>query len=201
LGKGPAYFLALLVAEGVFVAEDSCAMSARAVDVARTLLWLATQENQKVSNLRLQKLLYYVQCESLTRRGEPAFSEPIRAFDHGPVVKEVWDTFRCGDKSAINADEITPGVSGEDFLLVSTVWSDYRRYTDGQLYDMTHNERVYKDHYRPYPGFGISPEMPVDEIARCASSRQRPPISNEHARAVTRDFSPPESWFKEPAPF
>jgi Uncharacterized phage-associated protein len=39
-----------------------------------------------VSNLKLQKLLYFVQAEFLVATGHPCFSEVIEAWDFGPVV-------------------------------------------------------------------------------------------------------------------
>ena len=64
-----------------------------AVDVARYLVLLAStesdgpaQEADCLTNLRLQKLLYYVQGWSLGERGRPMFREEIQAWRYGPVV-------------------------------------------------------------------------------------------------------------------
>ena len=43
-----------------------------------------------VSNLVLQKLLYFIQACSLVETGEPAFSEKIEAWMYGPVVPEAY---------------------------------------------------------------------------------------------------------------
>jgi uncharacterized phage-associated protein len=40
--------------------------------------------------LKLHKLLYYCQGHHLASFGEPLFGESISAWDHGPVVGEVW---------------------------------------------------------------------------------------------------------------
>ena len=42
-----------------------------------------------VSNLKLQKLLYYVQGFHLAVFGEPLFEEEIEAWMYGPVVPSV----------------------------------------------------------------------------------------------------------------
>lgn len=43
-----------------------------------------------VSNLVLQKLLYFIQAYSLVETGRPAFSEKIEAWMYGPVVPEAY---------------------------------------------------------------------------------------------------------------
>jgi uncharacterized phage-associated protein len=43
-----------------------------------------------VSNLKMQKLLYYIQGEFLVIKNRQAFFESIYAWKHGPVVPEVY---------------------------------------------------------------------------------------------------------------
>ncbi len=44
-----------------------------------------TEEDTDVSNLRVQKLLYYAQGHYLAAKGIPLFDEAIQAWSHGPV--------------------------------------------------------------------------------------------------------------------
>ena len=48
-----------------------------------------------ISNLQLQKILYYVQKFSLQNYKKALFSDEIEAWAFGPVVREVYDYF-CG---------------------------------------------------------------------------------------------------------
>lgn len=67
----------------------------RAIDVARYFLALADEEaGDLVSNLKLQKLLYYAQGFHLAMTGRPLFDEPIQAWMHGPVVPAVYHAFK-----------------------------------------------------------------------------------------------------------
>lgn len=50
--------------------------------------------NPKISNLALQKLLYYIQAYSLITTGVPAFKNKIEAWTYGPVVPEVYYNFK-----------------------------------------------------------------------------------------------------------
>ena len=46
-----------------------------------------------MSNLRLQKILYFIQCESYRKYKKPAFNEKITSLKHGPVVPIVYYEF------------------------------------------------------------------------------------------------------------
>ena len=65
-----------------------------AVDVARYIIWYCKRQGYSISNLKLQKILYFVQAEFLVNTGKPCFSEEIEAWDFGPVVPEVYHEFK-----------------------------------------------------------------------------------------------------------
>ena len=66
-----------------------------ALNVAKYIIDKCTRENYPISNLQLQKILYYIQREFL-QRGPKAFPEEIEAWQFGPVVPEVYmDLVRC----------------------------------------------------------------------------------------------------------
>ncbi|MDB6118895.1 MAG: putative prophage protein, partial [Verrucomicrobiaceae bacterium] len=66
-----------------------------ALDVAKYFLSKADADEagDVISNLKLQKLLYYAQGFHLALTGAPLFEEDIQAWVHGPVVREVWQAF------------------------------------------------------------------------------------------------------------
>lgn len=71
----------------------------KAVDVAKYFITINGQKNSddegnNLSKLKLQKLLYYAQGYYLALYNEALFDEEIRAWEHGPVVKEVYDHFK-----------------------------------------------------------------------------------------------------------
>ncbi|MBC7625187.1 MAG: SocA family protein [Aeromicrobium sp.] len=67
---------------------------ATAIDVARYIVAFFQEAGDPVSNLKLQKLLYYVQGWSLALDGKPAFPDRLEAWVHGPVQPSVYGTFK-----------------------------------------------------------------------------------------------------------
>lgn len=66
-----------------------------AVVIAKYIVSKCYTEGCPVSNLKLQKILYYIQREFLQNLDEPAFPEEIEAWRFGPVVRVVYNRF-CG---------------------------------------------------------------------------------------------------------
>lgn len=56
-----------------------------------------------ISNLQLQKILYYIQGAFLAEKGEPYFREPVLSWRYGPVVENEYRNYRT-----FISDEITP---------------------------------------------------------------------------------------------
>ncbi len=93
----------------------------RARDIARWFIAWAENVDAEVSNLKLQKLLYYAQGHRLGATGEPLFSDPIQAWAHGPVVAEVYHAYKDYGKNPIDPDVAL----GEDFD-----WDDFAEVSD-----------------------------------------------------------------------
>ncbi len=117
---------------------------AKAIDVARHLIHLASQqaEPEQLTHLQLQKLLYYVQGWHLASVGKPLFDDRIEAWVHGPVVKEVWPAF-CDHKYQHIPTECAGQVvelPKSEREAIGSVWTYYKQFSANKLRDMTHKE-------------------------------------------------------------
>ena len=61
-------------------------------DVSRYVIKYSNDKGYGISNLKLQKILYFIQAYFLinTPNGNPCFKEKIEAWDFGPVVPEAY---------------------------------------------------------------------------------------------------------------
>lgn len=66
-----------------------------AQEIATYLIWLAHEHGSFISNLKLQKLLYYAQAWHLAVFERPLFVDQLEAWVHGPVVPSVYRRFRA----------------------------------------------------------------------------------------------------------
>ena len=72
-----------------------------AVEVSKYVINYSHEINHPISNLKLQKLLYYIQAASLVELGEKCFQERIIAWEFGPVVEETYQLFKEYGRSTI----------------------------------------------------------------------------------------------------
>lgn len=61
--------------------------------IAYYMVSFCLKRNKPISNLRLQKLLYFAQYKSLKDYDEPLFTDDISAWQYGPVVPDVYFEF------------------------------------------------------------------------------------------------------------
>lgn len=62
----------------------------RAMDIADYVVERCVALGHPVSNLQLQKILYYIQLNFLKNFDKCAFLDDIQAWRHGPAIKEVY---------------------------------------------------------------------------------------------------------------
>ncbi len=60
------------------------------IDVSSYIINYSNQINHPINNLKLQKLLYYVQTATLVETGRKCFNSKIIAWQFGPVVPEAY---------------------------------------------------------------------------------------------------------------
>lgn len=66
-----------------------------ALSVAEYIVSKCCREKCPISNLQLQKILYYIQVVFLRELGYPCFVEDVEAWKFGPVVRVAYNNY-CG---------------------------------------------------------------------------------------------------------
>lgn len=103
-----------------------------------------------ITHLKLQKLLYYAQGLNLGINEEPLFSEKIEAWQHGPVVREVYSKYSKYGRNAINIemDEINEKIvtkienNKKAIEVLNLTYDNFAIYTAWQLKQMTHEDNT-----------------------------------------------------------
>lgn len=122
-------------------------MENKASDIAKIILRLFEPEyGDIISNLKLQKLLYYVQGFHLAVFGKPLFREDIEAWTYGPVVKEVYHEYKKYGNGAIPQPEndFEHNLTEEQTGLIIEVFDVYGGLSALKLMNMTHEELPWK---------------------------------------------------------
>lgn len=83
-------------------------------DVAKNIITISNDMGFKITNLKLNNLLYIVQCESYRRCGEPMFVEDLYACEIGVRNTDIYRYYLGYGASNIPKEEYTPMLPSQD---------------------------------------------------------------------------------------
>jgi uncharacterized phage-associated protein len=112
--------------------------------IAEALISLSYRQNAALTNLKLQKLLYYAQAWHLVFFDVALYNDEIQAWVHGPVVPVVFRRFKeCRWNPLPNEREskVTSAIEAH----LSEVWKVYGKFDASKLETLTHSETPWKE--------------------------------------------------------
>lgn len=122
--------------------------------VANLLLDRADRDEVPVTNLALQKLLYFAHAHFLIQTKRPLVSGFFEAWQYGPVHPAIYHTFKAAEDRPITfratrRDVMTGAVSVVDTpdsaevrRIIREILSSYGRLTPGRLVEISHAKRA-----------------------------------------------------------
>lgn len=135
-----------------------------AIDLSKYIVLKCIQDEHPISNLQLQKILYYIQKDFLSR-DVLAFSDSIEAWQFGPVVPNVY-YYYCGyGAMPISSTHEIYEVDSEDKSRIDAIVEEKRRLDPWTMVAETHKEnsawdQIYKN------GLGNHQIIPTDLIKK-----------------------------------
>jgi len=135
-----------------------------AIDIANYIIEYYNETLEKpINNLKLQKLLYYIQAMWITEKQKLLFNDDIEKWKYGPVVPNVYFEFRHYGKNPIKAPLSTLSIekdkmkfvefnknkinlSTEDFKKIDRVANRYKNTDPFNIVEQTHNEPMWSNY-------------------------------------------------------
>lgn len=127
-----------------------------AIDISKYVIEQSKQYDASITNLKLQKILYYIQGYAL-KIGETAFDDDIVNWAYGPVVQEVYYRYCSYVSNPINENF----EDDDDYLsfkrnhkmkkirkIIDVILEKTKNMHPFELVRMTHNETPWKSSKR-----------------------------------------------------
>lgn len=108
-----------------------------ALEIAKYVITKCSQAGKPVSNLKLQKLLYFLWIEFFRKTGEALFENDICAWQLGPVVPDVYYEYCSYAGIPINGKYLT-NIDRADKNLLDAILEKYMDISAFQLVNRTH---------------------------------------------------------------
>lgn len=113
-----------------------------AIAVAQAFLDLAAHENRNLTNMQLQKLVFFAHGVHLAAYGSPLIEEPVRAWDFGPVIPDLYEKLRKYGKGFVQSplapEARTLDPDGSEFQAIRSVWEAYKSFDAWALSKISH---------------------------------------------------------------
>lgn len=118
-----------------------------AVKLANYVISVFEEQNSGVTNLKLQKVLYYIQGYFYRCFGKPAFSADICHWQYGPVVPVVYYAYNNNGYDFLESRLMLPGCDLDDRekQLISAIVEKCASLSTSRLVSMTHSETPWKN--------------------------------------------------------
>lgn len=136
-------------------------MAHSAINISKILISKSNPEEggELLSNMKLQKLLYYCQGFYYAKFKEKLFEDKIYAWQYGPVVKDVYHNFKEFGSNGIPldvADEIV-ALSDDEKKMIDEVFTYFNQFSAIKLMNMTHSEE-------PWLSTTMTNEIELDKL-------------------------------------
>lgn len=134
-----------------------------AIDVAEYVLWYCENElNKAITNLQLQKILYYIQGEYLAVYKEPLFDNDMEAWDYGPVIPDVYYEYKRFVSEPITGVEPhnIDLLEVDEINLIQRVVLDKIDLNVWKLVEDTHVEKPWIKNFEQ----GLKKEIPISDL-------------------------------------
>ena len=140
-----------------------------ALQIARYFIkkGMSEKETAKLTNLKLQKILYYAQGWYLANFDKPLFEDTIEAWRYGPAIRSVYQEFKDSGSSVLDTPieewEINE-IDKDTKNFLDEIWKIYKQYSGSDLITLTHNEEPYKQ-ARKNVKEGDSSEIEISKLS------------------------------------
>ncbi len=149
---------------------------ATAEQVAEYFLLLVDDDAGDVmTNLRLQKLVYYAQAWHVAILGEELFEDDFEAWVHGPVIPSLYEKYEGSNWTTIPrpTSELTLSINGRSREILDEVWDTYGQFSAKGLENIVRGEDPWIDARRGYGSGDFCREVISKDVMRAYYAERR----------------------------
>lgn len=130
-------------------------------DIAKYVINYSNNNGYQITNLRLQKLLYFIQGNYAKKYDRRLIDEDFYAWQLGPVIPEVYFDYYIYSSIGLPSQSIEKELDENIVAFIETITKEYSEYSTRQLVEISHKQDPWKYNYEI---FGDKAIIPFDSI-------------------------------------
>lgn len=154
------------------------------IEIAKCFIKKGYDEGKPVTQMQLQKLVYFANGYNLVSNGEPLINEAFEAWDYGPVCPTIYHEYKIYGANPIIPDDVVLQFLGKsknfdlkvdvhekNKKIIDEVWDGLKELTGLELSTITHlpNSAWSKSYRQGIRSVQIPNELIIDEMKQYIS--------------------------------
>lgn len=123
-----------------------------------------------ITNLKLQKLLYFLQGENCRIRHIRLISDDFFAWQLGPVIPEVYYEFAIYSSSVIPKQQCSTTFSSEELAIIDQILLKYAPKSTWDLVDISHSQDPWKYNHQVFGDRSLIPYKSIENYFESGES-------------------------------
>lgn len=132
-------------------------------DVAIYIINWYNERKYSISNLRLQKLLYFVQGEAAANGYQRLIEDDFYAWQLGPVVPNVYTDYAMYSSSPIPKQYVKYDIAEGDKEIIDKVLNKYIKYSTWSLVELSHGQDPWKYNHSIFGDRALIPYQSIKD--------------------------------------
>lgn len=118
--------------------------------VANYIIQYTITNKLSLSNLKLQKVLYFVQAQFLVNKNKLCFNEQIKAFSFGPILESVYNDYKFFGSNNINVikNKSYQIIEYNDQKLIDEIIEQCNNYSNIKLLHIIYRQTPFKNAFK-----------------------------------------------------
>ncbi len=134
----------------------------KAIEVSQYVVNWCNENHTVITNLKLQKLLYFLQGEFCSLTGERLLDDDFYAWQLGPVIPSVYNSFAMYSSFPLPSRNICLQITDEHKIIIDRILSKYAPIPTWDLVDLSHEQDPWKYNYQIFGDKSLIPYQTIE---------------------------------------
>ncbi|MGL6184792.1 MAG: Panacea domain-containing protein [Clostridium chrysemydis] len=119
------------------------------LDISEYVLSYCESKEKPISNLKLQKILFYIQCEHIRRNKKVLFDNKMECWTYGICIPDSYLHYNSWSSTDIFGVKLKEGIVFNDDtkLIMDKIINKYIDWNTWQLVESNQKEKIWKDNF------------------------------------------------------